>query len=59
MQSTDLAASNTMGAANYLGNTQIGAGQAQAQGDVGAANAWNGMLGGIGSTGNALAMGGF
>ena len=55
MNSTDLAASNTMGAANYLGNTQIGAGQAQAQGDLNSASAWNGMLGGIGSTANALA----
>lgn len=51
-------ANNTLSAANYLANTQVGAGQATAQGDVNAANAWNGMLGGVGTAANALAIGG-
>jgi hypothetical protein len=51
-------AQNTLSAANYLANTQIGAQQAQAQGDINAANQWNGMLGQIGTTANGLAVGG-
>lgn len=46
-------ASNLVNAGVYTGNTQIGSGNAQAQGDVGAANSWNGMLGGIGQAANA------
>jgi hypothetical protein len=49
---------NTLSAANYLANTQIGSGNAQAQGDLGAAGQWNGMLGAIGTGGNMLAAGG-
>ena len=59
INATNLAAQNTLSGAGYLANTQIGAGQAQAQGDLGAASAWNGMLGGIGSTLNSAAMMGF
>jgi hypothetical protein len=40
---------NTMAAGTYQGNTQIGAGNAKAAGDIGAANAWNGMLSGLGT----------
>jgi hypothetical protein len=54
----DLAARNTMNAGQYLANTQVGAGQAQAQGDMNAANAWNGMLGGIGQGVTDLIAGG-
>ena len=59
INATNLTAQKTLSGAGYLANTQIGAGQAQAQGDLGAASAWNGMLGGIGSTLNSAAMMGF
>lgn len=47
-----------MNGAQYIGNTQIGYGNAQAQGDLGSANAWNGMLSGIGSFANSMLTGG-
>jgi hypothetical protein len=52
-------ASNLVNAGVYKGNTQIGSGNAQAQGDIGAANSWNSMLGGIGSAGNQVLAAGF
>jgi hypothetical protein len=55
----NLASSNTLSGANYLANTQIGSQQARASGDLGAASAWNGMLGGIGAAANTAVMGGF
>jgi hypothetical protein len=45
-------ANNTMGAATQAGNYYTQAGNAQAAGDVGSANAWNGMLSGIGKAAN-------
>lgn len=54
----NLQASNLVNAGVYTGNTQIGSGNAIAQGDIGAANSWNGMLNGIGSAANAVAFGG-
>ena len=55
----NLASSNTLSGANYLANTKIGAQQAQAQGDLGAASQWNNMLGGIGTAANTAVMAGF
>jgi hypothetical protein len=52
------AASNTLSAANYLANTQVESQKALAQGTLGAAQAWNSMLGGIGQAGNTIAFGG-
>jgi len=54
----NLTSSNTLSGANYLANTQIGSQQARASGDLGAAASWNGMLGGIGQVGDAIALGG-
>jgi hypothetical protein len=54
----NLAANNTLSGAGYLANTQVDAMKAQAQGDLGAAQSWNSMLGGIGQAGNTLAMAG-
>lgn len=51
-------AANTTSAGVYKGNATIGAGNAIAQGDVGAANQWNGMLSGIGTSLNGLALAG-
>lgn len=51
-------AQNTLSANNYLANTQVEAARAQGQGDINAANAWNGALGSIGNAGNALMTGG-
>jgi hypothetical protein len=58
IQETNLAGANTMAGANYLANTQIGAQQAVAQGDLGAASSWNNMLSGIGQAANTIAVGG-
>jgi hypothetical protein len=58
VQAANTTAQNTLSANNYLANTQVGAGQATAQGDIGAANAWNGMLGSLGTAGNNLVTGG-
>ena len=52
-------AQNLIDAGVYQGNTQIGAGNALAQGNIGAANSWNGMLGAIGQAGNMAFLGGF
>jgi hypothetical protein len=52
-------ASNLVNAGVYTGNTQIGSGNAIAQGDLGAASSWNNMLTGIGNAGNTAFMGGF
>jgi hypothetical protein len=51
-------ANNLLSANNYLANTQVGAGQAKAQGYVNSANAWNGMLGAVGTGANQLVAGG-
>lgn len=59
INATNLASSNTLSGANYLANTQIQAQNALAQGDIGAANQWNNMLGGIGTSLNQAAMLGF
>lgn len=55
----NLASGNTLSGASFLANTQMGAGNAEAQGDLGAASQWNNMLGGIGTTLNQAAMLGF
>ena len=55
----NLAASNTLSGANYLANTQIEAQKALGQGDLGAASAWNSMLGSIGKAGDQLIAGGW
>ena len=47
-------AGNLVNAGVYQGNTQIGSGNAIAQGDIGAANSWNQMLGGIGTAANSV-----
>jgi hypothetical protein len=52
-------AATTMAGAEYEGNALIGKGNATAAGDVGAANAWNGMLGSIGTAANGVLAGGF
>jgi hypothetical protein len=54
----NLAAANTMNAGKYLADTQIGVGNAGAQGDMNAAQAWNGMLSGIGQGATDLLAGG-
>lgn len=59
MAAGDQIAQNLINAGVYTGNTQIGEGNATAQGDIGAANSWNSMLGGIGSTLNSVAAMGF
>jgi hypothetical protein len=59
MASADEQSRNTMNAGIYQGNMQAGSGQAKAAGDMGAANAWNGMLNGIGSAANSALLGGF
>ena len=51
-------AQNTLSGANYLANTQVEAQKALAQGDLGAAQSWNQMLGGIGAAGNTVLFGG-
>jgi hypothetical protein len=55
----DNVANNQIQAGVYSGNAAIGAGNATAQGDMNAANAWNGMLNGVGSFANTAMMGGF
>jgi uncharacterized protein YukE len=59
INATNLEASNTLKAAGYTGDMQAGTGRAQAAGDVGAANAWSGMLSGIGTAANSVVAGGF
>lgn len=59
MQAANEKAANTTSAGVYKGNATIGAGNAIAQGDVGAANQWNNMLGGIGQAGNMMLGAGF
>jgi hypothetical protein len=41
------------------GNMRMRGAGAEAAGDIGAANAWNGMLSGIGNAANSFLMGGF
>jgi hypothetical protein len=48
-----------MQGAQQQGADAIGAGQAKAQGIIGSANAWNGMLSGIGNGVNSILYGGF
>jgi hypothetical protein len=52
-------ASNLINAGVYQGGTQIQQGNATAQGDIGAANAWNSTLGTIGNFGNLAMLAGF
>lgn len=56
-QAANTVANNTIQAGVYTGNTDIGRGNAIAQGDTNAANAWGGMLNGIGQAGNMAMMG--
>ena len=58
MQSAEQQGANTLNAGLYTGNTPIGVANALASGDIGAANAWNGMLSGIGSAANSALTGG-
>lgn len=55
----DTIGNNTLQGAQFVAGTQIGAGSAQAQGIIGRANAWNGMLSGIGAAGDSAIAGGF
>ena len=59
MSSAAQQSGNTMAGSQYVGNAQMGQGQAKAAGDMGAANAWNGMLSAIGNGANSAMFGGF
>lgn len=59
IKATEAAGNNTINAAGFKAQTQIGAADADAQGHLGSANAWNGMLTGIGSAANSAIAGGF
>lgn len=50
---------NILGGANTVASLQANNGQAIAAGDMGAAQAWNGMLSGIGNGVNSILFGGF
>ncbi len=50
---------NTMNAGRYQGDAQSNAANALANGDLGAAHAWNGMLSSVGSAANSFLTGGF
>lgn len=52
-------ADNSNNAAQYEGNAETYKGNAQAQGMIGSANAWNGMLSGIGGAVDSAVAGGF
>lgn len=58
-RASEVQGGNTMNAGTFRGNAQIGAGNARADGTLGRAAAWNGMLSGIGSTANSVIAGGF
>jgi hypothetical protein len=58
MTTTGEAAKNTVNAGMYNSDMTVNAGRAQASGDLGAAQSWNGMLSSIGSAGDNLVTGG-
>jgi hypothetical protein len=58
LQSNEFNANLGMQGAQYIGNTMMRTGGAIADGDLGAASAWNGMLNGIGQAANGFFTGG-
>ena len=50
---------NTVHGADFLAQTQLGVGDAKAAGHIGRANAWSGMLSGIGQAANTAIAGGY
>jgi hypothetical protein len=58
IRAAEVVAQNTTDAARAGADLTMAAGDARAQGHVGAANAWNGMLSGIGRVGDAAIAGG-